>query len=372
MIAPILEDPALCFSRDQNDHAGYPLSAVEDRSLGWGYRPTQIELDPRRGRPWARFEVRAGEIIHASSLLPTNESPWIFDTDHAEYLVAQAVHDRATWFRDRLELEGALARSLLSPWCRGIFGWSQAARRSLLALFERQGLAPPKIHVVYPAVVPLPAQPREPREGGDAPRPGPVQLLAVDGQKGVCHHQGRKNLRDAAECFRVLRRQGLDVELLLVGPTEPIAVEPGMRLLPPVSRSEMRRLLGRADILLFLSRQDSFGMVLYEALAGGVACVASFASSLVAVPELICDGHNGFLVPYREDREYPHFSAGLDRDKLVAIVGRLARCPAERARVARAARADFAPGGRFSVGVRNRALRAVLGGAPVAGERVPA
>jgi glycosyltransferase involved in cell wall biosynthesis len=372
-----------CYSRDLNDHPAYPLSAARDASLGWRYRPAEIRLDPDRGRPWAHFDARPGEIIHASSLLPTNSSPWIFDTDHAEYLIAQALHDQGTCFEDRDELERAIARSLCSPWCRGIFAWSEAARQSLLELFARHQLPAPDVRVVYPAVLDVLPDGDANAEGvldrevlDELERslaPGHVRLLAVDGQRGVCRHEGRKNLSDAVECFRVLRQAGHPVEIILVGPTEPIAPQPGLWVLPPVSPSGMRRLFRLADVLLFLSRQDSFGMVLLEALAAGLACVASRAASLVAVPELISDGVNGFLVPFLTDRPYPHLSDQLDLSKLIATVGRLVASPGEQARIAARAHADFAPGGRFSVQTRNRRLTGLLATSPstVASVRPP-
>ncbi|MBI2910192.1 MAG: glycosyltransferase family 4 protein [Chloroflexi bacterium] len=61
-----------------------------------------------------------------------------------------------------------------------------------------------------------------------------------------------------------------------------------------VDRDQLSHLYSQADIFVFPSLQEGFGIVLLEAMSYGLPIVASNVS---AIPELVIDGENGFLVP---------------------------------------------------------------------------
>ena len=365
----------LCYSFEHNDHAAYPRSLVQVPPPGWSYRPARIRFDEARGRPWAHFDAMPGEIIHASSLIPTNDCPFVFDTDHAEYLVLQSDVQR---FGSRSAVERELVAALSSPLCLRLIAWSEAARESLLELFARQAVKPPRIDVLFPCVTPPHSdddrnQSRDtlvdPNEAADEryltglrnlPTPGLVRLLIVDGQIGVCNSPSRKNVRDAVRCFRELRRRDLPVELVIVGSAEPVPAEPGIVALPALRRSTLWKLYQLVDVLLYLSRQDSFGFVLMEAMFHGLACVAGRARSAPALRELIQDGLSGYLVPFRDDRPFPELSDGLDEERLHEVVHRLVVDPEVRKRLRGECRALFAPGGAFSMELRDQRLARAL------------
>src|SRR5262249_1088568 len=78
-----------CFSSRWNDHNAYPRSLCCSQPGGWRFRESAVVFDETYGRPWCRFMRKSDEIIYASSLIPTNASPWLLDTDHIEYLFMQ-------------------------------------------------------------------------------------------------------------------------------------------------------------------------------------------------------------------------------------------------------------------------------------------
>jgi len=64
-----------------------------------------------------------------------------------------------------------------------------------------------------------------------------------------------------------------------------------------VPRDDMRRLYQWADVLVLPSISDTFGMVILEAMAAGLAVIASPASG---GPDVIRDGLDGWIVPLRD------------------------------------------------------------------------
>lgn len=349
-----------CYSWRWNDHFAYPMSLAEAPPGGWRYRPTAVEFDRRLGRPWAHFHRRRHEIVHASSLIPTNDSPWLLDTDHVDYLLQQATDAAGgtPGARDREAIAERLRHSLSDRRCLGLIAWSEAARRSVEELFG--GTADlPRILVAVPPVVPPPTSPdaraRVDALLGSAPR-DTLRLLAVDGQRGVCTTPGRKNVMAAIECLDRLTALGIEAELFVVAPLEPVVPRPGLHVLPFLSRSEMWELYRRSDVFLFLSRQDSFGYALLEAMSNGVCCVATAGGSVPVTSEIIESGRNGVLIPFHRSRPYPEASSELDMTSLVSAVARLAYDAEYRRHLARSSASDFAPGGRFGIDRRNRLL----------------
>jgi len=190
-------------------------------------------------------------------------------------------------------------------------------------------------------------------------KPNTVKLLAIDGQLGVCGVPGRKNISDAVNCFRQLRSMGYPVDLIVVGSTEPITmVKEGIYALPYLSRAEMWEIYRRSDILMFLSRQDSFGFVLLEAMYNGVVCVATEGASVPVTSEIIQPWRTGVLVKFRITRNYPSTSEGLEVEELVDSVGRLISDQLLRKQIAETALQEFEQGGRFNIDNRNKRIQA--------------
>lgn len=76
----------------------------------------------------------------------------------------------------------------------------------------------------------------------------------------------------------------------LLGPPPP----PGVSVLGPLRQAELASRLRGADCLVLPSRNESFGMVVAEAMAAGLPVVAS---NRVGAADLIREGENGWVVP---------------------------------------------------------------------------
>ncbi len=188
-----------------------------------------------------------------------------------------------TWFRLARPL---IRRLLLSDQCAGIVCISEACRTALLAELGPSLAA--KAHVVYPVppvVGPAPVA-RQPGE--------PLQLLFVSTQFVL------KGGRELVKAVRTLVSEGHPVELTMVTNVEAAtafvgANETFIRLMPAsMPREQLRReVFGTAHVLVHPTLQDSFGMVLLEALASGLPIVTT---DLFAAEEMVQPGRNGSLV----------------------------------------------------------------------------
>jgi glycosyltransferase involved in cell wall biosynthesis len=112
------------------------------------------------------------------------------------------------------------------------------------------------------------------------------------------------------------------------GPQRDELAAAGARLLG--FRSDPERVLAAADVFVMPSRHEGLSFAVLEAMAAGVACVVSDGPGN---PEAVGDA--GLVVPAGDERA------------LRAALARLAADPAERARLATAARARAAA--EFSV-----------------------
>ncbi|HJU15629.1 MAG TPA: glycosyltransferase family 4 protein [Stellaceae bacterium] len=153
-------------------------------------------------------------------------------------------------------------------------------------------------------------------------------------EKGVC---------EAVAAVRQLRAQGLPVELLLAGPTDPdnpgsltpqalaaLAAEPGVTWLGPVD--DVRSVWRRAAIALLPS---TYGEGVPKTLLEAAACARPLiAADVPGCREVVRPGTTGLLVPPR------------DTAALAAAIAALAVDPARRRALGEAARAlvtrDFA------------------------------
>ncbi len=123
----------------------------------------------------------------------------------------------------------------------------------------------------------------------------PIRLLSVGHFTGL---KGQDTLVDVAE---ILREEGVAFELTFVGDGPAL---PGVRdkvhaagLDEAVSflgsRTDVRDILARHDILVHLPSYETFGIVCQEALCSGVPVVAARVGG---IPEIVPDGCAGSLV----------------------------------------------------------------------------
>ena len=124
--------------------------------------------------------------------------------------------------------------------------------------------------------------------------PGPLRVLYVGGdglRKGLPYlAMALKRLGGG----RVEARAAGELELSRLAHRE---LSHYMELLGPVARYEMPALFRWADVLVLPSISDTFGMVILEAMASGLAVIAT---ENTAAPDLIREGRDGYLVPIRD------------------------------------------------------------------------
>lgn len=217
-----------------------------------------------------------------------------------------------TWFR---LARPVLRRLLLGDQCVGIVCISEACRTALLA--ELGPTLAAKAHVVYP-VPPMPGPSPAVREADE-----PLRLLFVSTQFIL------KGGRELLSAVRQLVGEGHPVELTMVTNVEAARAfvrddEAYIRLIPAsMPREQLRReLFGTAHVLVHPTMQDSFGMVLLEALSCGLPIVTT---DLFAADEMVQPGRNGTLVEppvryYATDKRAVWSWWGIDVEKRVATM----------------------------------------------------
>lgn len=131
--------------------------------------------------------------------------------------------------------------------------------------------------------------------------------------------------------LEALEGLGAPLRLTLAGPGELppqgealLAAEPGLEWAGWLGPEEKDALLREAEVLVMPSRSEGLPMALLEAMAYGMAAVATRVGG---IPEVVDDGADGLLVPPE------------DPAALVAALGKLAADPELRRRLGTAARA---------------------------------
>jgi len=157
-----------------------------------------------------------------------------------------------------------------------------------------------------------------------------------------------KGVRELVAAFRRIKMQ--DAHLLLVGPHEPDHDPLGSATLSAIAgdcrihsvglQRDVRPWLAAADALVLPSYREGFPNVVIEAGAMGLP---SIVTDINGSREIIADGRNGIIVPPR------------DTDALAAAMERLTCDPAERERMADAARPMVA--GRYEQTFVRRCLK---------------
>ncbi len=128
--------------------------------------------------------------------------------------------------------------------------------------------------------------------------------LGIDGNRAVLLWAGRlgreKNLDFLFEIFRNTRETRPDLALVLVGdgPEEArlrdeYGALPGVVFAGRIERSELPHLYGLADVFVFPSTTDTFGMVVLEAQACGLPALVS---DVGGPQELVRTGETGFVI----------------------------------------------------------------------------
>lgn len=235
--------------------------------------------------------------------------------------------------------------------CGHLIAVSEATRRDIVGLLGRRpeeiSVVPCGIDPVYlappPPVIPGVVDDALPR---DLPRP---YVLNV----GVL--QPRKDLETLLRAFARVRAAHPELSLVVCGPPGWGYPEPGamaaaagvgdaVRFISGLPQSAMPALYRGAELFLFTSIHEGFGLPLLEAMASGVPVVATDTS---AVPEVVGDA--GRLAPVRDDRALADAALALFDDPT-------ARAALVRRGLARAAEFSWERSARLTLDVYRRIL----------------
>lgn len=171
---------------------------------------------------------------------------------------------------------------------------SELARRTYLDA----GVPPEKVHAV-----PLGAD-LELFSPDGAQKSGPVTFLFA----GATIR--RKGFDLLIEAFERVRAEVPGARLRVVGSRGDLGhlLHPHVDFLGPRPQAELAAELRRADVLVLPSRNDSYAMVVAEALASGTPALVS---EMVGAKDLVTEGKTGWIVPVED---------------LEALAGRMAWC----------------------------------------------
>ncbi len=128
------------------------------------------------------------------------------------------------------------------------------------------------------------------------------EYYAKKNEKIICHvsnFRPVKRLRDVVRVFAGIQEE-LPSVLLLVGEgierniAQELVLEYGLQYKVHFlgSQDNVEDILAISDLFLLTSEKESFGLVALEAMSCGVPVIASNAEG---IPEVIKDGHTGFL-----------------------------------------------------------------------------
>ncbi|MCP5326100.1 MAG: glycosyltransferase family 1 protein [Oceanospirillaceae bacterium] len=143
-----------------------------------------------------------------------------------------------------------------------------------------------------------------------------------------------KNIALAIESFRQMKHEDVRVKLIMVGDgplAEKLADEnPGVIFTGAQRGEDLARHYASADIFLFPSLTDTFGNVVLEAMASGLAVVAF---DYAAARSNIQSDENGILIPFADEGRFAERSQSLvDQPNLLRQIRHKARQHAETLR----------------------------------------
>ena len=294
------------------------------------------------------------DLIHSNrGICVLNKKPWVIDLDHASAFVG---FDHEIWrkglYRKLVE------RFLISKYCKKIMPWSIAAMKSLLNSFPNNVEIARKMEVVYPAVPLF----RKKIKKGDI-----ITLLFV-----ASLFEGKGGL-EVLRSFEILRRK-YDVRLIVKSDIpndvkrkynfQEIKYYPYKTQI--LSREELlEKFFSKADIFVYPTYCDIFGLCLLDALSVGLPIVAT---NIFAVPEIVENGKNGFLInspiTWHDDKYFWNPRGGSERDRrliinqLVEKTSLLIENSSLRKKMGRYGR-RLVEKGKFSIKERNKKLKRI-------------
>jgi len=222
------------------------------------------------------------DLIHTSrGIIPLNKKPWIMDIEHAK-----------SFFDDHKPLLSGRARSIvrkfiLSKYCKKILPHCIMSYKSLVSAFGED--IEKKLEILYPAIEPYKLCKRR--------KSSNIRLLFI------ANKFFEKGGKEVLEAFEILSKK-YDVELIFkcITPFEFKEKYKKYKNIRFIEENVPRKILfsnfyATSDIFIFPSYIDTFGFSLLEAMSVGLPIVAN---NIFAIPEIVDDGKNGFLIDARK------------------------------------------------------------------------
>jgi len=265
-------------------YLGKPSKGIKEyySKTNWLKRKLLLYFNKVFKLPRMMYVFTSADLIHSNrGICILNRKPWVIDIDHASAFVG---FNHKKW--EELRYRKIVKRFLLSKYCKKIMTWSMAAKYSLLNSFPSEKNLKEKIEVVYPATSFYKMRKNKNEK---------LTLLFV----GSLFKE--KGGREVLESFNILRKK-YDVKLLIKADVPPnlkrkynygeIEYFPYRHEI--LSRTELlKNFFAKADIFVYPTYCDIFGLCLLDALATGLPIVAT---NVFAVPEIVQDGKGGFLI----------------------------------------------------------------------------
>jgi UDP-glucose:(heptosyl)LPS alpha-1,3-glucosyltransferase len=281
-------------------------------------RPMLLTASLFRRRAGAMVRMSRYDVVHALGGALPGASVITAQFCAAEW---RSLNPRASWYQRLVSAQAVRdeRQAYRHPSLRAVIAVSS---RTADEVERHYGPLHVPVHVIPNAVdprtfAPRVPQPRPPGRGG-----GRHRLLFV----GTFERKGL----DIA--IRALARLRSDAELLAIGAGDhagyrrlasSLGVGGRVRLEPP--RPRVAEAFAEADVFLFPTRYEPFGMVIAEALASGVAVVTS---ARAGAADLIRDGESGYVVADPED--IGAFAEAVDRILFASTSARAAMSRAAR------------------------------------------
>jgi len=351
--------------------ANYPPEGVEyvgvsgETKKGTYYRSKKLKEKVNRWMQKLRIPrmilVRSGDydLIHSSrGIIPIQvfgRKPWVMDIE--QFTSFMGLHFDLM-IKSRF-LRGIVQNRLRSRNCKAILCHCEATRKSFLRYLDCRGFKS-KLKVLYPSSHLISFRKKK-HEG--------VRLLAVLSlfeQKGGLF---------VLEAFSRLEKKFPDIELWIKADVpEKIKKKFSSKKIKYFSYSKdiiprerlIKEIYSKCDIFIYPTFCDSFGYSLIDGLVAGLPVVGT---NLFAVPEVIEDGRNGFIVkipgynPKLAIQEHPMESiTEKDRRKFVSDLTKSLEKLIKNKKLRKGMGSEslkFIKDGKFSIRERNKKLRKV-------------
>ena len=222
------------------------------------------------------------DLIHSSrGIIPINKKPWVLDMEqvHSFFGLNPNLIKNKFWKK-------FIEKKLSSKYCKGILCHCEATRQAFFYYLDCRKFKN-KIKVLYPASHLINIKKEKHRK---------IRILAVI---SLFYHKGGPQILEA---FSKLEKKHKNIELWIRADVPKAFkakyISPNIRYMDYFGNiipreSLIKEVYSKCDIFLYPTFCDSLGYSLIDAL---IAKLPIISTNLFAVPEIVEDGKNGFII----------------------------------------------------------------------------